>query len=363
MREILTTTDIADAFLGTSIRELNEEVETPNINFLFNGDGYDYFNSLINDSEFRLHKPYQEDLDYLIEHYDEDCLDITVHDHELFFNLLNQIIEEQIKLFIEYGDNVISRETAIYLLRRIWLRLGVSDFDHIEDFLSKQLEFVTNRTFDTQTPRLINTYEGYNVYMKTVAKDMWNETTRGMIFTIGEDEHSYELPHILYDIDATNTCYIYGVQNSQSENKDKRIGRKLYKLNKGIEGPNVHPSKVCALLLFINELKKKGITKIVVPGIQVLSYHYHELLSHASRVNLEEAIQSLEKNPTDRFLRDRVDYYKSWYDRVHDKQDIISFLKTEELYNLLYRITEHDPDFEILNDVMVQGEDIKIRIK
>ena len=357
----MTTKDLVEVFFGTSIYDIKEEKETPNINFIFN-DNYNLLNELVNDPEFHLHRLYPDDLEYYKSHLDDDCITVEVHDINLFFELLNELLTETILLFADYDDEVIVRETAIYLLRRIWLRMGPTDIENIESFLQKQIEFTRNRKLDSHNQELVNTYEGLDVYMKTRAGEMWDETTRNMTFTIKDNKKSYELPHILYDIDDSDTCYIYGVQSSQGE-KDKHIERKLYKLNKGIENPNVHPSKVCSLLLFIEELRKNNISKIVVPGIQVLSYRYHELLSQASKINLEEAIEVAKRNPKDRFFKERVEYLRDWYNRVYEKQDIISYLKTEELYNLLYRITEHNPDFIILNDVMIEGDSIQIKLK
>ncbi len=360
MHKHMTSKSLAELFLETSIYHIKDEVETPNINFIFND--YEIFEELVNEPEFHMHKAYPEDLEYLKNHSNDDCLTIQVHDTNLFFDLLSKLLTETILLYDDYDDEVIVRETAIYLLRRIWLRMTPYDIENIELFLQKQIEFTHNRRLDTHSYELVNTYEGLDVIMKTKAGDMWDETTRNMIFTILDDKQEYELPHILYDIDDNDTCYIYGVQSSQGE-KDKRIGKKLYKLNKGIDNPNVHPSKVCALLLFINELRKNNISKVIVPGIEVLSYRYHELLSVASLSNLNQALDDYKKNPQDKYLSQRIEYLRDWYNRVYEKQDLISFLKTEELYNLLYRITEHDPNFEILNDVMIQGDYIQIKLK
>ena len=54
---------------------------------------------------------------------------------------------------------------------------------------------------------------------------------------------------------------------------------------------------------------------------------------------------------------------KEWYDKLHDKQDFISFLKTEELYNLVYRLASQDPTIEITNEeYLAKVKDIISRI-
>lgn len=279
-----------------------------------------------------------------------------------FFKYLTDIINETINLFNEYDDSVIPRETAIYLLRRIWLRMGINDISNISNFLKKQLQFVKNRVLDCHELKKVGVFEGYDVFVKTIVNELWDETTRSMVFTIQNNNEIYELPHVLYDIDDDKICYIYGVQSSQNE-KNKHIERKLYQLNKGIDNPDVHPSKVCSLLLFINELKKKNIKNIIIPSMQVLSFDYHKLLSKEAKKNYEEVIRKKDENPNDIYLKNRYEYLKNWYNRVYKKQDIISYLKTEELIYLVYRITEHDSNIEIINELNYQGDSLNIKIK
>lgn len=361
MNREINCIDLIEIFLNYSIPDIKLEKETPNINFIFGQDGFNLFKKIINDGENRPHHSNKTDLDFLIEHSNDNCLSIQIDDAEHFFKHLTTITNETIKLFDEYGDRINPRETTRYLLRRIWLRMGISDIENIDSFLEKQLQFVKNRTFDSIESKNIGTFDGYNVLMKTKLNDLWDETTRSMVFTIENCGDEYELPYVLYDIDDDNNCYIYGVQN-KGINKSKKIERKLYKLNKGINNPSVHPSKICALLLFVGQLKAKGISKIIVPSMQVLSYHYHELLSAEAKKNYEDIKKQYIQHPNDDYIKHRYDYLKNWYDHVYKKQDIISYLKTEELMNLMYRLTEHDTSIEITNDVNIQGDSLNIKL-
>lgn len=357
----ITFNELLEIFLSTSIHEINEEKETPNINFYFQKDGFELFKKIITNPISSLHCAYQEDINFLKNNRHNDSLSIKINDSFIFFKYLTDIVNETIKLFNEYDDNVDTRETTVYLLRRIWLRMGISDVSNINYFLENQLQFIRNRIFDCHKLEIVNNIEGYSIYMKTKANELWDETTRSMVFSIEKGERIYELPHVLYDINNDGVCYIYGVQNHQGE-KNKHIERKLYQLNKGIDNPNVHPSKVYAMLLFINELKKKGISNIIVPSMQVLSYRYHELLSNESKKNYEEIIRQCDDNPNDIYLKNRFKYLYNWYTHVYQKQDKISYLKTEELINLMYRITEHDSNIEILNEVNIQGDSMIIKL-
>lgn len=345
MKKILLE-DVINILFKYTIYDLKEEIETPNINFRFKEKLDDLFD--------------QKDLDYLINN--SECLYVVINDKLTFFKYLTDIINETVNLFNEYEQNVDVEETARYLLRRIWLRMGINDFIDINKFLDNQLKFIKNRMLDTPEEKRLYTTKEFEIFQKTKVNDLWDETTRRMIFTIKNNDELYELPHILYDIDDNNTCYIYGVQSSQNE-KNKHIERKLYKLNKGIDNPNVHPSKVCALLIFINLLKNNSISNIIIPSLQVLSYHYHELLSIESKKYYEEIIRQYNDNPSDIYLKNRLEYLKNWYLHVYQKEDKISYLKTEELIYLMYRLLEHDSDIAIVNEINLQGDYLNLKIK
>ena len=327
--------EIVEFFLDIYIKEIKKENEVPNINFIFEDEAFILFRRLM---EKPLSLINQKDLEYLISCSNDNCLSIKVHDYHLFFNLLTCIVNELINLSRQVNEFI----SYFTLLRRIWLRMGINDVENIELFLDKQLQFLRNRTFNVQEPTLIKKCDEYDVYMKTSINETWDESTRSMSFILSNEDGDYLLPRILYDIDSLGTCYIYGVQSlNKSKNKNKKIEKKLYKLNDGIENPDVHPSKVMALLLFIEQLEEKGITKIVIPSMQVLSYQYHELLS-------KEAKRYRGNDP-------------EFYERFYNKQDLISRLKTEDLINLMYRITEHKPNLEIINEVNLQGDCLIIR--
>ena len=345
MKKILLE-DVINILFKYTIYDLKEEIETPNINFRFKEKLDDLFD--------------QKDLDYLINN--SECLYVVINDKLTFFKYLTDIINETVNLFNEYEQNVDVEETARYLLRRIWLRMGINDFIDINKFLDNQLKFIKNRMLDTPEEKRLYTTKEFEIFQKTKVNDLWDETTRRMIFTIKNNDELYELPHILYDIDDNNTCYIYGVQSSQNE-KNKHIERKLYKLNKGIDNPNVHPSKVCSLLIFINLLKNNSISNIIIPSLQVLSYHYHELLSIESKKYYEEIIRQYNDNPSDIYLKNRLEYLKNWYLHVYQKEDKISYLKTEELIYLMYRLLEHDSDIAIVNEINLQGDYLNLKIK
>ena len=352
--------EIIELFLIRTIKEIKENDVVPNINFKFNEDGIKLFEDV---SKFPFKEEgywspdiEEDDIDFLKNRMD-NVLTIEVNDAYKFFNYLKDIVNESIKLYHEYNEKKFARNYAMYLLKHIWLRMGIEDFSNVNNFLDKQLQFVKNRKLDTKEKEYLTD----NITKQTIVNNVYDETTRGMVFTINEDDKTYELPHILYDIDDNDICYIYAVQSSKG-NKDKKIERKLYKLNKGIINPNIHPSKVYSVILFINELKKNGITKIRVPSMQVLSYEYHEILSKQVYDNLKN-IEIKMKNKNNDITKEEYEYVLNMYNNMYEKQDKISYLKTEELINLIYRLIEHDSSIEILNDINIQGDYLDVKIK
>ena len=322
--------DIVELFLDIYINSIKKEIEVPSINFIFGEDSFSLFKRIMNRPLALIH---QKEYEEITGAPDKKCLSIRVNDYDLFFKLLTSIVNETTKLSEECDKRI----SIMPLLRRIWLRMGINDVENVEQFLHKQLEFYADRTFDLDKDELVTNYKNCNVYRRTTINETWDESTRSMEFLMVSMDGMYELPRVLYDIDKDGNCYIFGVQNSNRyKSKSKKIERIIYKLNDGIQNPNVHPNKVLSLLLFIEQLESKGISRIIVPSMQVLSYRYHELLS-------EEAASCKEADT-------------SFYERFYDKQDLISRLKTEDLIYLMYRITEHNPNIEIINEVSLQGD-------
>ena len=357
--------EIIELFLFVSVHELKSGSEVPKVSFIFPKDDIKLFEDIVEKpftkEGYWIPNATKDDIDFLLNN-DDDCWTINVSDSVEFFKCLMDITNSLIELYSFYEIKGSPRNLAMHIMRRIWLRMGNEDFANVEDFLKKQLQFINNRTLDTLDSKKIDTFFGYDVFEETILNATYHETTRRMAFTIKNNEEKYELPYILYDIDDDGICYIYAVQSSKNH-KSKKIERKLYKLNKDIDNPNVHPSNVYALILFINQLQKKGITKIIVPGMQVLSYDFHILLADIVKNDLIEAENRLKRSPNDKYYQRKYEELKDWYNNVYNKEDLISYLKTEELFNLIYRLTLHNPSIEIVNELNIQGDFLQVNIK
>lgn len=356
--------EVIELFINNTIYELERETEIPRINIIFKEDAFDLFYNVMN-NPFQMENAWtpdikEKDIKFLKNQYYKDCPTIYVKDHIYFFKCLTDIINQNINLYQKYNDYRSARAYAIKFLRRIWLRLGPNDFNNIENFLKNQLNFVTIDIFeDLKLETNIDDFYGFNVTAKNTVGYSWDEAPLKMEFKIYDENNKeyHSLPHIYYGIE-NDTCYIYAIQNDRDRHNISKINRLLYKLNKDIENPNVHPSMVYSITLFIDLLQKYGINQIKIPTLQVLSYRYHEILSEYEKNNFHKqwndnffsSLKFCDEYEKKYKLRN-YRFAKDWYNHVVDKQDTISKLKTENLINLIYRILERDNSLKLISDI------------
>lgn len=372
-----TFKETVQLFMTSILEDIKNEFEIPNINFVFSKDAIVLAEKLKKEpfvsSMYNTPCITDEDVERILpENNMEDCPTIFVKDTFLFFSYLMEITNSFANLRKYYDNPVDTRLNLIKVLKTIWLRMGISDFNDVELFLSKQLQFINNTIFDRykSETHFTNFYD-YEVKIKCNLNSYYDEACRSISFSIyGKDGSVYDLPRIHFGIDNEYNCYIYAIQNKDSGNKDKKIERLLYKLNKDVEIPSNHPSQVFAMLLFIKLLKEYRIDKIKIPSMQVLSYRYHEILSEGYRNNFhikwnQNAMDSLEHNYDGNQDIRMAEYErdKRIYEHVVNNQDEISKLKTENLYNLLYRMLFHDDTLQVVNEPNIQGDYLEMNIK
>ena len=379
--ETLDFKEAVTLFLDRTMSDLKNESEIPALNIVFPDSAFKLF-------EYIKEHPFEKDGSYVPPLYDRDIEKakiennsnpelptINIHNTVKFFELLTDIInswhDKKNKHWGSYGH----RALFIQNIKRLFLRMSPNDMLNIEDFLQRELCFLKDSTFDEyiKVNEVIGTYEGYNLYTSKEEAESWCETSTKMTFFLkGEEYKFHTLPSIYYGITeeyGEKVCYIYAIQNERHRAENKRIQRTLYKLNKGIENPDVNPASILVLQTFINMLKEKGITNIKVPCLQVLSYRYHELLSEKTKQEFArdyskeklEYINNLNSYDRERQLEE-YEWQCIWYSHVVDKQDFISFTKTEGLYNIFKRVAEQFTSIELLNTPFIEDENLNIRI-
>lgn len=357
--------ELIELFILRTLPSIKSEKEIPNINFIFDTNSIELFNYVMK-HPFRKKDAWTEDITSKdleitkeVNNMNPNSNTIIIDDGVTFFDLLTSIVNEHLKLFREYEYTLMTRSTTMSLLTRIWLRMDDNDFNDVISFLRKELDFYKDRTLDKyRTETYISSYEGIDSYAECNINESWDETTRSMNFRLENSGESHTISRILYDIRSENgikVCYIYGVQNNLFNITNKRIERKLYKLNKGIDNPKVHPNQLYSLILFLEILKKEGITTIKVPKNQTLSYGYHKILSNNERSNFKakwptEKVRKIYSSDDEDSVSKRHEYEldKEWFKHIVDKEDTIERLKTDKLFELLRRLCIYDPSFEFV---------------
>ena len=358
--DFVTKREVIELFVSRTIFDIQKTKEIPKINFIFDQSGLALIES-VKKRPFKKEGYYIPDIsdkDYQLlldqNKISDECYNIVVHDADTFFTLLTEVVNEQVKLEYQYHGFNNARYEALYMLRRIWLRMDTTDFYSVENFLMKQRDFIKNRELDDYSKsKKLTQYDGIDVYYKIHSHETYYETSRVINLYLYDGIERHDLANVLYDIREENNervCYIYAVQMPKLPQKSKKMERIIYKINSlSNDGKsNVHPNFSLSLLLFIELIKSHGIEHIKVPLYQVLSYDYHVLLSNKEKEDFDhkwtnkrfEEMERLKnsKYPLDKrqyeSLLEEYKYEKEWYDHVVDKEDFISKAKTEGLANL-----------------------------
>ena len=358
--------DVTGLFLSSVIGESNRSRSIPCISFKFMDSKEWLINALLKIEE-RERIDVRQLAKNAISVNEEALLTIEVNNTKLFFEKLFEYIiavtelEDYYNLYEKTSASIDYRAESH--LMYLWLRMGSEDVTNIDRFLDKQIQFARNRVMDYRwldyhLTNKVGVFSDCDIYMYTEANRWWDETNRRMLFTLTKGNVKYQLPTVLYDIDDSGVCYIYGVQNKNLK-RNENIEKELRSLNKGKKIRSVHPSKVLALLLFINELRKHNISKVIVPTLQVLSYPFHEITLQKTERNIGYMRMSLNSNFGKYTKEDYEEALRS-LERYKDC-DRISRLKTEELIYLVYRITEHDKNIEILSEID-QSDNLIVRL-
>ena len=349
----VTKYDVAKSFLYTNYKDLIRGVKIPPLKFIFNEETFKLFdeidiyrsNSIRNNNKLN-----EEELN--------DEILINIPDGELFFEKLAKLVELYIELDNKYDPDALkSSVLKSYLDYGLWIKMTPQDFYDIYGFLDRQISSINNTKYldESIKKRYIGDYYESRIYARNELNSMCFETYSHVEFELlNANGESYDLPSVHYDIYDNNgkkECNILGLQNMFMGYfaKSKKIERKLYKMNKGVETTNIHPGFVLSIELFLDILKKNNIDTIKIPLLQVFNYGYHEILSRDEklRFNAQWTESYLESVKDDIEEMKMYEDEKKFYDRVVDKEDFISKSKVENLANLILRIKEQFDDIDI----------------
>ena len=361
-------------FLDETIpNEIMTSFNMPFIKFVFPDDALDLMEKYNKETTKLLRKNKHN---YEIGRKKKEDVFIVVDDYQQFFSLLNEIVLTYGQR--EYKGFINSRE----LMGSIWLRMSPSDVNDVNDFLKRQLSFLKNDNILPYYQKRFSDYEDLEIIYQNESNERLFETNNNITFSFVRDVDSdldgipfpiryyYDLPAIHYALrreDDTNVCYIYGIQNLDSR-KDEIIKQKIKSLRKKYQNKYVSPDFVISLKLFIDLLSKKKLYTIKVPLLQLFNYPFHQRLSddiknsYSAYENKDELEKMHESgNDTDMVL----DYLhdKETMGRFADKEDTISYNKTERFVNTFLVLSEMFDNIEFLNEPFIEGDYLIIKIK
>lgn len=350
-----TTRELIEVFFLNSYPALLSGKVIPKLKFIFSDDIYQILEDVKNNPFVKENhwtpNIEDEDIEYVRENNKQDEFDnyvIYVPDVKLFFDRLVKLINAFEKYKEEHFLSNNGRYIMVnYLKDALWLKMLPHDFSNIYSFLDREIAFLSDHTMD-KYDAIINGYTVDNivdsfcdnlVVARKEENSFWFETVNNMTFDLINRKKNlvYHLPSIHYGI-ANNKCFIYGIQNTSISESDKKLERPLYKLNKGIENPENHPSFVLVLKTFIDMLNKEGINDIEVPLLEVLNYEYHAMIGEMTKNKFDRAWSDITDLTEDELFQYEIE--KANYDRFVNKEDKISENKTDYLAKLFYRIEE-----------------------
>lgn len=246
--------------------------------------------------------------------------------------LFNELLIEYVNLAIDfykdsnYLKEIVTSAKNINIYKVIMATLlsnaSYDDFDHPEEFLQRRINFIKNFNRENYETDIINILNS-TLEISVLPDEIYQETPGRMIIRLKREEEFYELPQIKFGI-SNDTCYIYAIQNSASNNSEyaKRINRMLYKLNKGfdesINMPDIYGienlkdismSFLIAINILFGYLKSIGVNNVVVNSILPVRWNakriaidkrYKDSEMHNEHVLEQNKIQS---NLTEKLLR------------------------------------------------------------
>ena len=365
INETISIEQVISVFFGNAKPYLISEKEMPNIRFIFPIHYYELFNKIVEKTPIIKdrtgYQPTKENVENVYKERNNDNIipTINVEDPQEFFKCLLNLTQAfyDFKNKFDYGNDII--ELSEVMQKYIWLRMGKNDFNDVISFLKRQEEFLREETLDCYLKEQpIGKYYIYDIVAKQTWGHSYDETYKKMQFTFCDGgKKVHQLPAIDYGIceeDGKKICYIYAIQNS-CYLRDKKVERKLYKLNKGIDNPEHHPNFVMAMKLFIDLVNKEGINEIRIPDNQVLSHRFHEIMGENAkrhyeerygRYDLEEILNNKESITKIAQINHIINI--GYYQRLVGKADFIEEAKTKKLIALLNRMNIQFEDYELI---------------
>ena len=254
----------------------------------------------------------------------------------------------------------------------VWIRMGVEDLNNINNFFNREVLILYNDDFFEHTYEFFEKKDDYDLCYEVSNNPAYFETNKRLTFYLGDlvNNKKYSFPSIHYGLveeDGKKKCFLYGIQTFKDANI-KDLNKILRKDLKSLWNDNVtSPVFILTLKYFMELLKAYNIYDIEVPLLQVFNYNYHLEMDEAITRTFTEYSDS-EKELYENDLDDSVEklnylHDKKMYYRFHNKSEEISKNKTERFIDTILLMQEKFDNIEILNEPLLQGDSLIIKIK
>lgn len=226
---------------------------------------------------------------------------LMINNKEQLINLLEQYFNECNKHKNKFSDCKLETRIKIYLTL-LWSNATYEDFANPLLFINKRINFYRDINLDFKFKYYsdeIEVLDGSKIKIYNEFQDIRQETPYIFKPVIENGENIFTLPRVSYGI-SNGECYIYAVQSEKKKefnSYDKKINRKLYKINDGVLGigsneykkhmndeksyyeniSEVSPSAILSLIIFLDTINKIGIEKIKVVSLLPVRYNSKEL--------------------------------------------------------------------------------------
>ena len=313
-----------------------------------------------------------------------DDVFIHVHDSKEFFSSLQELIDLYNKRYRSLLD-------SNNFIRSIWLRMSVEDIENVELFLRKQKCFMENESVLDNYKEYARINDEDILAYRINDNDDWFETNQNIVFSIRRTDKDlkklsfrekiekamelsdYDFPAIHFGFASTNnqltTCYLYGIQNMHNNHNNKDIKDSIQPIRKELRNKCVSADILIALSLFFDFLYKIGVKDVEIPTLQVLNYPYHEQMSKSTKEKYNKYTDAekcdLEERSNNGDTSDEVEeymYIKYLLKSFADKQDTISYNKSERLINAIIELCDRYPVLNITSYPFMEGENMHIKI-
>lgn len=180
---------------------------------------------------------------------------------ENYINALNNFYKEH--------NNLDEYHTLEYFLARLLSNMAPSDALDLTSYINRRTFFLSNNEFaEYDEKTTVVESEDYKIYVQKALESPGLETPYILLFSAEINGEEYPLPLIRYAFDEGGTCHVFAVQFGRQREPitTDNFKKIINKANRGVNKyRNVSPSFVISFALFINFLKSKNVTNIVMP--------------------------------------------------------------------------------------------------